>query len=290
MRVRFPWTSPLSDEHPQIEPLRPRDVRDLRLPWLSRFAPDTLSAHLDAYPDLSLWVPRTGEYAVSAQWRRRPEIAELVEVSARKGKPALLTALIERLRGHDYRLALMSDEVWKSDAKLYRDIGFSHLERVVIFQKDLRRECDPPDRELPALDFIPMSERDLDLLLEVDHASFPWLWWNSAPEFEDYMRIPGVHILLALHAGEPVGYVSFTMYNGWAHLDRIAVVEKRQGRKFGAAQLRYVLCAMQNLGAASVQLSTQENNLQSHKLYKSFGFRQTHDTMNFYGLDLGTLS
>lgn len=290
MPVRFPWLTPLTDEHPQVEPLHAHDVRNLRLPWLSRFSPETLAGHLDAYPDMSLWVPRSGEYVVSSPWRQRSDIAQLVEVTARKAKAALLTAFIDRVRGQGYRLALMSDETWNSDAKLYRDLGFQHLERIIIFQKDLRDECDPPAAELPALDFIPLGERDFDLLMEIDHASFPWLWWNSRPEFEDYMRIHGVHIWVALYEGEPIGYTSFTMYKGWAHLDRIAVVEKRQGRKFGAAQLRRALCAMQNLGAASVQLSTQYNNVRSHKLYKSFGFRQTRQSMNFYGLELETAS
>ena len=83
-----------------------------------------------------------------------------------------------------------------------------------------------------------------------------------------------------------MGYTSFTMYRGWAHLDRVAVIESEQGRRLGAAQLAYTLGMMRDSGAASVGLSTQESNVRSHALYKKFGFKQTREQMNFYGVDL----
>jgi ribosomal protein S18 acetylase RimI-like enzyme len=76
------------------------------------------------------------------------------------------------------------------------------------------------------------------------------------------------------------------MYNKWAHLDRLAVIEVQQGRGFGAAQLQYLLGVMQSMSANSVNLSTQEDNLRSHRLYRSFGFQQSTEKMGFYGLDL----
>jgi ribosomal protein S18 acetylase RimI-like enzyme len=45
---------------------------------------------------------------------------------------------------------------------------------------------------------------------------------------------------------------------------------------------------MRELGAASVGLSTQEDNTQSHRLYRAFGFKQQSDTMTFYGRPLGS--
>ena len=49
-----------------------------------------------------------------------------------------------------------------------------------------------------------------------------------------------------------VGYASFTMYNGWAHLDRLAVIAAHQGRKFGAAQLTHAMAQMATHGAGHV--------------------------------------
>jgi ribosomal protein S18 acetylase RimI-like enzyme len=120
--------------------------------------------------------------------------------------------------------------------------------------------------------------------MELDHASFPWLWWNSREEMEGYMQLPQVYVYAGWHDGQPVGYASFTMYERWAHLDRLVVAEQWQGRRFGAAQLHHTLLAMAAQGAAHVSLSTQEHNTQSHRLYKGFGFRQMPDMMNLYGL------
>jgi ribosomal protein S18 acetylase RimI-like enzyme len=124
---------------------------------------------------------------------------------------------------------------------------------------------------------------DIDTLASVDHASFPWLWWNSVDEFGNYLLLPDVRAYLAKVDGESVGYASYTMYSGWAHLDRLAVAQAQQGKRFGAAQLAYVLRLMVGEGARSVGLSTQENNVQSHRLYGGFGFTRTRDSMYIYG-------
>jgi ribosomal protein S18 acetylase RimI-like enzyme len=290
MRSHISWGAPLSDENPTIEVLQAKDVRDLRLPWLSRFSSETLRMQLLEVPGMSLWVPRTGEYLVAEPWRRRSDIAQVLEVTARKGKPALLNELMARLQEAGYSLVLMTSDVWYDDPKAYSGLGIELLERIVFFHKELGdAKSSQPARELPALDFTLLSLGELDLLLQVDHASFPWLWWNSPREFENYMQMEGVYVYLARLAGAPVGYASFTMYQGWAHLDRLAVIESQQGKGYGAAQLVHTLRAMEALGAGSVNLSTQENNIQSHKLYKGFGFKRARDVLSLYGkyLDAG---
>ncbi len=287
MTLRFPWGPPLSQEVPSVASLEPGDARDIRLPWLSRFDTRTLQAHLQSYPHTSLWVPETGEYAIMGRWRRRHDIAEVVEVTARKGRQALLQATVSNLQELGFTLVLLSDELWRQSTKTWQELGFSHLERIVLFQKDLRSGSSPYSAtDLPTLRYTPFDPSELDTLTAVDHHSFPWLWWNSAEEFSYYLGLDGVYLYLAWMEDQPVGYVSFTMYNGWAHLDRIAVVAGKQGRGYGAALLTYTLDTMRDLGATSVGLSTQENNLKSHRLYKTFGFKQLRDTMNFYGLRL----
>jgi ribosomal protein S18 acetylase RimI-like enzyme len=277
----------ISDEHPQVETLRVEQVRDLRLPWLSRFTRDTLAAQVAAHPGMALWVPRTGEYVVAGPWRHRRDIAQLLEVHARRGRPALVSTLLDRLRDQGYELAVVLDDEWAADPRLFQSLGFEHLERVVYFQKDLRRAgALQTARTLPSLDFARPGLQELDLLVQLDHESFPWLWWNSREEFDLYIRMDGVHIYSAFHQGQPVGYASFTMYDGWAHLDRLGVVAQHQGKGFGAAQLHHALLAMSDLDAAYVTLSTQESNVQSHRLYGSFGFRQTTEHMNLYGVTL----
>ncbi len=285
MRARFAWGAPLSDENPDILPLTPDAVGQLRLPWLSRFNSDTLLNHLEANPGKALWVPKTGEYIIAEQWRRRDDIGNIVEVTARKGKTALVSAMTTLLRDDRYQLVLLAEDVWHDQTRVYTNLGFALIEKIVFFQKELKGDPTVGLRSsLPPLDYRIADQDDLDLLIHLDNNSFPWLWWNSREEMAVYLAMDHVYIYLACAHGEPIGYASFTMYNGWAHLDRLAVIKAQQRRKYGAAQLSQAMRSMLTLGAGRVALSTQENNLQSHHLYKGFGFKQTRETMGIYGL------
>lgn len=277
-----------SDDQPAIAPLGAADTRDLRLPWLSRFNASLLANHLQMHPGHGLWVPRTGEYAIWEPWRHRDDIACVLEVTARRGRDALLEEMVELLAGQGYRLVLCPDEVWRDHTKHWMGAGFSQVERIVFFRRDLRDNLEGQPRvPLPELNIRRANLADMSDLLLVDHDSFPWMWWNSRAEFEKYIQIDNVYAYLAYLDSAPVGYASFTMYDNWAHLDRLAVASSHQGRKLGAAQLVYTLHRMTEMGAQSVGLSTQENNTQSHRLYTAFGFKRQSETMTFYGRSLG---
>jgi len=195
--------------------------------------------------------------------------------------------MTDLMRERGYKLLLLSDDVWSDETRHYIQLGFSQLERIVFFQRELRRlDLTPLAHDLPRLEFARASVADLDMLMRLDHASFPWLWWNSPVEFRTYIQLPDVRVYIALLGDKPVGYASFTMYKGWAHLDRLAVIEEEQGKGFGAAQLHHILGIMQGLDADSVNLSTQEDNVRSHRLYKAYGFRRTTEKMGFYGQEL----
>ena len=274
-----------TDENPEVEVLVPDAARTLRLPWLSRFSNASLSTHLVEHPGLSVWVPKTGEYVVGERWRRREDIANIVEVTARKGRTALVRALRDTVKSEGFRLLMIGDEAWRDQTKTYTDMGFGRIETIVFFRKSLKREDVEAlaQRDLPQLTYRLLTLSDLHLLLRMDHSSFPWLWWNSEAEFEQYIQQPAVLIYGAWLDGQIAGYTSFTLYKGWAHLDRLAVTQGQQGRKLGAAQLVHALGVMVEHGSELVALSTQETNSRSHSLYRAFGFRQTNEKMHFYG-------
>lgn len=278
-----------SDDRPEIEPLTPAAVRELRLPWLSRFNTQLLAHHLHERPGHALWVPRTGEYIVWEPWRRRGDIANVLEVTARRGRDALIEEMVSAAQRQGYGLALCGDEVWRDHTKVWLGHDFTQIERIVFFRRELRdglAGLDPAS--FPALVIRRATLTHMDELMLVDHDSFPWMWWNSYEEFETYLQMGKVYAYIAYLDDVPVGYASFTMYEGWAHLDRLAVASGYQGRRLGASQLLTVLHRMRELGAGSVGLSTQEDNTQSHRLYRAFGFKQQSDTMTFYGRKLGS--
>ncbi len=264
-------------------------ARTLRLPWSSRFTPDGLARYVERAPGWTWTVPGTGEYLVCEGWRHRADLGMVLEVQARHHRADLLNAALAEMAARGVRCLLLNSEEWSAHGRAYQPLGFQPLERIVYYQL-LGLHLPLPIRQpLPALTFMPVGTATLPVALQIDHHSFPWLWWNSREEFALYLHTPGVRVVLGLAEGEPVGYAGFTVTRDWGHLDRLAVVHSAQGRGWGAALLAYALEQMAGLGVYRVTLSTQETNGQSQSLYRGFGFRQTHEAHNIYGRWLSDL-
>jgi ribosomal protein S18 acetylase RimI-like enzyme len=268
----------------QIAPLQPEDIRTLYLPWSSPFDSRTLADHVRAHPRRAFWLPQTGEYVVGEPWRHRDEITAVADIAARDHGDVL----IERLRrpnpavGHE--LVVMTDFVGARQPGAYARLGLGLMQEVICYELRVV----PPDPPRGTLAFARISvdrTDDLASLLTVDHAAFPWLWWNSVAEFAAYAHVPGVELYIGTDAHDvPVAYVGITHFRGWGHLDRIGVVPGVQGAGFGLEALRFAVNMLKNGGATRIGLSTQENNTRSQRLYHRYGFQRTYQNdYNIYG-------
>jgi ribosomal protein S18 acetylase RimI-like enzyme len=268
----------------QIAPLQPEDIRTLYLPWSSPFDSRTLADHVRAHPRRAFWLPQTGEYVVGEPWRHRDEITAVADIAARDHGDVL----IERLRrpnpavGHE--LVVMTDFVGARQPGAYARLGLGLMQEVICYELRVV----PPDPPRGTLAFARISvdrTDDLASLLTVDHAAFPWLWWNSVAEFAAYARVPGVELYVGRDARDvPVAYVGITHFRGWGHLDRIGVVPGVQGTGYGLEALRFAVHLLRNGGATRVGLSTQANNTRSQHLYHRYGFQRTYQNdYNIYG-------
>src|SRR5579859_3612476 len=76
-----------------IEPLTPRWTPRIRLSLLSRFDSRSLADHVRRFPKLALVADAGRQYVVAGPWRKRSDIAELIEASP----GALRSALIDEL-------------------------------------------------------------------------------------------------------------------------------------------------------------------------------------------------
>jgi ribosomal protein S18 acetylase RimI-like enzyme len=256
-----------------IEPMTLDDAARLRLSFWTRFDETSLVETLRTYPGRSVWMPETSEYALVRPWRHRPEIASIAELSAMRHPSELAGAAERRALGLGANLVLMVEVEESRRPAFYKGIGFNLLEEVVTYElakiPDLagasRLKFTRADIENPV---------DLRELLEIDHASFPWVWWNEPAEFQEYADAPGVEIFIGRYDGRPVSYLGMTAYLGWGHIDRVAVIPELQGQGLGTDAVRFTLRRLVTSGATRIGLSTQRGNLASQKVYERLGFRR----------------
>jgi ribosomal protein S18 acetylase RimI-like enzyme len=280
-----------AEDAPEIQPLTPDLARTLRLPWTSRFTTSVLVAHLRRSPGYGWMAPASGEYLIAEPWRHRDDIASLLEMHARRARAGLVRRALTDLGAVGAQLLLVPESEWAGHTRFYEEQGFRHLERVVYYQllgltTAPAEGVGPGRRPLPSLELAPLAAPNFDSVVAIDHAAFPWLWWNSAAEFRSYQAQPNVQIWLGRAASRPVVYAGFTTLDRWGHLDRIAVDPACHGQGYGAAMLAYVLNRMAALGVNRVTLSTQETNTQSQHLYEGFGFRRTAEANEIYGREV----
>lgn len=263
--------------------LRPEDVARLPLTWYHRHDRGDVRRLLRVMPGRSVWRPDTGEFALIGPWRHRSDVVQLVELSAQRSAPALMeyaAATAGRL-GASLLVTLENEE--RRRPSFYDAIAFEHIEDVVTMELAEPR-FDPAD--LGRLRFVRVEERsdDFDEIREIDNRAFPWLWRNSGMEFSAYARMPDVELYAGLDDGWPVSYYGVTIYNGWGHLDRIAVRPELHGRGVGRATLAHATSVLLRAGSEAIGLSTQGHNHASQRLYERYGFtRRPDNDYRIYG-------
>ncbi|HEU0114494.1 MAG TPA: GNAT family N-acetyltransferase [Thermomicrobiales bacterium] len=269
-----------------IEPLRPADVARLRLAAGGAIDPTDARALLSEYPDRSVWVPSTLEFALLVPWRHRPEIAHVQTLSAVGNAEALLRAAAARSRFQGDDLLLLIDVNESRRPSFYGRAGLNPLEDVITYEFDPTRRHEAPAGRLRFRFADAADAADLTVLGRIDRDAFPWLWRNSDDEFRVYGATPGVELLLGFDGDVPVSYAGLTRYPGWGHLDRIAVRRDRQGLGFGRETLAFAVERMARTGARRIGLSTQFDNGRSQRLYERFGFRRSPGSdYRLYGVD-----
>lgn len=271
-----PSSQPQSE--PKIVPLSAGDFarlapRDWNYPY-----GDVVSS-ISASPELSFRVERGGEYIVGGRWRRRREIGSVEYLRARGNRRPLLLHLEEQLRSERARLLVVGTSEQTNDLGFYLGEGFELIDEIVRYQRQGTRV----DGREPIFPIRPLTPQDRPGLVAVDHASFPWLWWNSEEEFSWYLDLPGVEAHVALDETRVIGYTGFTITGQQGHLDRLAVHPDYQGRGVGADLVRYTLACMARHRVDRVALTTQVDNFRSANLYRALGFVRTTIHYPLYG-------
>ena len=257
------------------------DLPALRLDDRVRLTEPALAALLNSYPDRSVWIPETGEYAVVAPWRHRPELAVIEALVAYRHEPALLGALVTRTRAAGAAALILLDSAETRHPAFYTRYGFEPLEQIQTYELQSLRRLPPQDGQ-QRLQFFRAAADDtalLSRLLALDYEAFPWLWRNSEGEFRAYLAMPEVTVWAGMEEDQLRSYVGLTHFPGWGHLDRIAVAPAVQHAGYGRESLAFAIQHVTAMGARRMALSTQGDNIRSQRLYEGMGFRRTiaHD-------------
>lgn len=283
-------SSEKSTATPEVAPLTVADIPHLNASGNPRVDETDIRAILTTAPGRSFWVPQTGEFVLVTPWRSRYDLpcvhtlwsfehdGTLIEAAAGASADAGAAALVMLETGERRRPGFYSHN------------GFERIEIIRTYEHGepqvLGRQHDPSAQRFVRVGLDnPML---IDAIERIDHAAFPWFWWNSAAEFDAYLRFPGVEVWAGVRANDDVvSYVGFTGYNTWAHLDRIAVTPAMQGRGLGRSAVAFAAQRMAANGAHRIGLSTQSSNRGSRTLYESLGFHHTRESdYDVYGIVL----
>lgn len=263
----------------EVKPLVPADVGRLRLRHHPHMRDDDVIALIVQRPGVSCWVPATGEFALVTPWRHRSDLVTIHSLSAFANERVLLEAVRRQAGDAGLEAVIMVDLEETRPAAFYETHQFRRVEEIVTYRHERPRSL-ATAAGASRLRFIQLDRNDTSLLRavhELDNASFPWLWWNSADEFAAYIQFPGVEVWAGYLYDRLVAYAGMTNYRQWSHLDRIATHPGHQGKGLGRELLLFAVRQMVRERARSVSLSTQANNARSRTLYEDMGFTRTPD-------------
>ncbi len=257
--------------------LWPADVSRLRLEGHPRVDAADAAALLTLLPGASYWLPQTHEFILVVPWRHRTELITVHAFGAYANEFDLVESVAAQAEA-DGRAGLVLTDIHETrPAGFYARHRFDKLEEIVTYcHRNPARLARMETRS--DLDFVRLNSPNSPLRREVialDHAAFPWFWWNSPDEFTAYIRIPAVEVWAGLLDGEVVSYAGITNYRRWGHLDRIATLPSLQGQRIAQATMAFAARRMVEQGGRQIVLSTQGANERSRTLYDQSGFQHT---------------
>lgn len=152
--------------------------------------------------------------------------------------------------------------------------GFALTEEVQYFELSRLQRWQPASLPpAPELTLRPGQVGDLAALAAIDAAAFPPLWHFDVTLLQELLLTSRLQV--AFCAGELIGYTALTTSAGTAHLARLALHPRWQGRGWGKALLFDALTYAQSEGIQTVMLNTQVHNRAAQQLYRTVGFRPT---------------
>jgi ribosomal-protein-alanine N-acetyltransferase len=130
------------------------------------------------------------------------------------------------------------------------------------------------------LRFRAITPADLDEVMAIERASFPFPW--SPRFFLQEIQVPCARSILAQADDKIVGYVLFWLLPDEVDIHNIAVRSEYRRRGIGRMLLQEVLAAARQRQSARVTLEVRKSNIAAQTLYRSTGFVMTGVRKGYY--------
>lgn len=146
--------------------------------------------------------------------------------------------------------------------------GFAQANAIVTMQKS---GWDTPSLGNRAAVVRPVTEPDLNEIVEIDRQAFVPLWRNTPLTLAESMRACPYFCVAEIER-QVVGYAYASLTGRHGHLTRIAVHPRYQGQQVGVRLLADVIRFFRGQRVFGVTVNTQQDNTRARRLYEWFGF------------------
>ncbi|MBQ3133195.1 MAG: ribosomal protein S18-alanine N-acetyltransferase [Clostridia bacterium] len=127
---------------------------------------------------------------------------------------------------------------------------------------------------------VPMTERHVPALVELEAVCFPHPW--TAAGFAEELHNPLAVFLVAEQDGAVAGYMGFHDVVGEGFVTNVAVFPAFRRQGVAAALISAAQAICRERGIARLALEVRESNAAAIALYERFGFRQDGRRPRFY--------
>lgn len=135
----------------------------------------------------------------------------------------------------------------------------------------------------PLVRLRPMLSADVERVMEIERASFPYPW--SETFFHQELKASCARALLAVAGEEPVGYVIYWLVSGEIDIHNLAVHPGCRRRGVARALLRSVIGDARERGVRRITLEVRKSNAAAQKLYQVAGFVEQGVRKGYYSDD-----
>ncbi len=132
------------------------------------------------------------------------------------------------------------------------------------------------------LSFRPMRMDDIDTVLRVERAAYPYPWTRG--NFRDCLEC-GYSCWVALLGDDIVGYSILMTGAGEGHVLNCCVAPTHQGRGYGRDIMRRLMVSAREFGVECLFLEVRPSNVAAIALYQGLGYETIGLRRNYYPAD-----